>query len=252
MYLLVIVTVVIGILGLYAQILSLQAARIAESRFGLAAAMSTWHSAAVSMGGSIVDTGQFPPGSVACSLTYDIPPPPFGGSTMSWCPAPTGTGDAYGTVTSSNVPGALPSCPFNYIYNKKAGDKECVHLPADFQIAQYQFYSVLYLDANGQAYVVTFVPSPTPSSTNPAPGFLSLPPNLGTYTSFTMSDLIHQLQVSGLAPYSFGPVASTATTSTLMSGGLMTGSFQYSMPLFGGKPVLNNGAVAIVSATAGF
>ena len=225
MYLLVITTLVIGLIGIYAQVLSVQAARFAASQNGLAVAMMTWHAAAVSMAASIVDGGQFPAASVPCSLTITYP--------LAFCPSPTGSGDAFGTVT-----GAGPAYTPNKIMNFNTGAYEPVHLPGGYNASLYQFNSVLYLEpASNQPYVITFVPQPIPSAANPAPGYLLLN---GTMTSFSISDLSHQLQVSGLPTASYG---------TVEGGSVNTSDFQFALPAGTG---IVDGAVAIVTSPAGF
>ena len=47
MYLLVFVTLVISLIGLYGQVLSLQAARLAAGQSAIAQAMIRWHSIAI-------------------------------------------------------------------------------------------------------------------------------------------------------------------------------------------------------------
>ena len=225
MYLLVITTLIIGLIGIYAQVLSVQAARIAAGQNGLAITMMTWHAAAVSMAASLVDGGQFPAASAPCSLSISY--------ALGFCPSPAGTGDANGTVT-----GAGPTYTFNKIANYKTGVIEPVHLPVGYNASLYQFNSVLYSDpTSSQPYVITFVPQPVPSATNPAPGYLVLN---GTMTSFSMIDLSHQLQVSGLPTASYG---------TVQGGFVNTSDFQFKLPLGTG---IGDGAVAIVSSPAGF
>lgn len=243
MYLLVFVTFIIGLLSIYGQILSVQAARLAAAQTSLASAMSIWHSAAVSMAASILDTN--PPGLVIpCSLTYTTPP-----SLATRCAAPTGSGSTTGTVTDA-------ANTLNQIYNVKKSAAESVHLPADYNAAQYQFYSILYRDANNLPFVISFVPPSTLSTTNPAPGFVFLPPN-GRMTSFTLNDLKRQLKVSGFQPYNYGTIQNTGlgTASTLLSASPMPSgtttplTVQYSIPA---SVPLANGAIAVISSPASF
>jgi hypothetical protein len=243
MYLLVIVTLVIGMLSVYAQVLSLQAARLAAAQTGLARTMVDWHYAAVSMGAKIVDTqGLFPVGAAACSLTYG--PPTALPNGVALCPVPAGAagqGTTSGTVTdAANNPNFITA-------------SEQVHLPPGYNKGRYQFYSVLYRDTNSnQPYVVTFVNKPQISAANPAPGLISLPTVTGgsAQTSYTVGDLVHQLNVAGLPRYLYGTVDTAIINGTPVTA-LVTPVFQYTMPLVGGSYVPANGAVGIVTSVAG-
>jgi hypothetical protein len=251
MYLLVVVTLVIGLLSIYAQVLSLQAARIAEGQTGLANTMLMWHAAAVSMGASIVDSGLFPDGTTPCSLTY--------GTALAACTPPTST--INGTVTGGPT-GYSPSS----ICTSNCGPAavgapvtEPVHLPPNYATALYQFYSVLYRDTSGatpsnQPFVVTYVAPPVLSASNPAPGYLSLPPTYNLI-SLTSNDLLRQFSVLGVPDYAWGKAKSGVGSSVLVTRNYMSfgsKSFQYNLPLNGTSAILDTGAVAIVSTTAGF
>ena len=249
MYLLVFVTLVIGLVGIYAQVLSLQAARIASSINALGTNMVEWHLAAISMGGSILQTN-LPasiPVTVPCSLTFTAP------AGVTACIPPVGSGDASGTVTVGATSG------LNNIVIGNPPITVPVHLPADYKIAQVQFYSILYKDASSnQYYVVTYVPPAHISANNPAPGFLSLPTS-SNYISYTSSDLQHQLSISHIPDYAYGTAASNGTNEFLVSpayekgevyatstGGVKT-VIQYNLPA-----VVPTGSVAIVSTASGF
>lgn len=243
MYLLVFITLIIGLVGIYAQVVSLEAARIASNMTGLAKNMIIWHSAAISMGASIVDTGSFTSASSPCSLTYTLPT----AVSVVQCPAPLGSGSTTGTVTDA-------SGNRNQIVNRFSGTPETVHLPSDFDATKTQFYSILYYDSSSsQSFVVTFVLKPTLSATNPAPGYLALPPSKNLI-SYTTGDLLHQLSLSGLPKYSYGTVKTTGVTSVLESPSFQRGlvTFEYNMPGNGSSPLLTSGVVGMVSSVAGF
>lgn len=240
MYLLVVVTLVIGLLSIYAQVLSLQAARYAASLTGMANTMVIWHGAAVSMGADIL---KHPPGglSLPCNLTnvsaYGLTP----------CAAPTNSPSSSGTVTDS-------SNNLNYI-----SATEKVHLPLDYKAATYQFYSVLYRDtANNQPYVVTFACAPgvgtcTPGALyNPAPGYLSLASSPSSLTSLTPGDLLHQFTVLGIPDYSFGTAKGTTTSVLMTQNYASIGTIRYNLPMNGASAVLPAGAIAVVSSPSGF
>lgn len=149
MYLLVIVTLIVGLLGVYAQIVALQAARYASSLSGLGKTMVLWHGAAVSMGAKVVAT---PGATFPCSLTIGVPTVAAGYlqnanlAAPGTCKAPAG-----GAATSGTVTDAVGSDSATI---DAAGDK--VHLPPGYDTVQHQFFSILYQDgAGGQYYVVT-------------------------------------------------------------------------------------------------
>lgn len=253
MYLLVFVMLVIGLIGLYGQILSLQAARITAGMTGLANSMITWHTAAVSMGAKVAQTAGI---TVPCSLTYSLPSvaaSQLASGSVGKCNAPTGSGDSFGTVTQTSAGGGL-----NTLGTNGGASNGPVHLPADYNFNN-QFYSILYQAANGQYYVITFVPPPVISVSNPAPGFISLPPN-NNLLSFSLTDLQHQLSLTSLPDYSYGEIKTAGLTSTLESRALERGSvcangvcFQYAPPFDNsGNPMMLNGTIAIISSTASF
>lgn len=236
MYLLVVVTLVIGMLSIYAQVLGTQAARIAAKQTGLAANMSIWHGAAVSMAKAIISTA---PGGLTypCSLSYAS-----SNTGVARCVAPTGAGS---TGTAGSPTGTVTDNAGTPLRSFITGSTERVHLPSDYATAQYQFYSVLYRDpGNNQPVVVTFVKPAVLSTSNPAPGYISLP-TVGAstrQTSFTSTDLLRQFKVFGISNISYG---------TVISGEMITAStdFQYAMPPnVAGLPVVADGSVGIVTS----
>jgi hypothetical protein len=147
MYLLVFTTLMIAIVGMYTQVLGLQAARFASGQSAAGSAMLQWHAAAVSMAASIIKThagviaGKYPglpvtgPGAVGCSLT-GYPPPniPFAAAGFTVCPSPVFFGvpaiAQNGTVTTG---GGVPT--LNLIAVPDAaplvtGLNQCVNLAA--------------------------------------------------------------------------------------------------------------------------
>ncbi len=230
MYLLVIVTLVIGLLSIYGQVLSLQAARLAALQTGFAKTMILWHEGALSMASKVVTSSPTYP----CSLTYTLP----NGASYLQCVKPTNTPAAQttGTVTDS-------SNGLNYL-----NATEKVHLPDSYATASNQFYSVLYTDASSSAYVLTYVTQPVTSATNPAPGYISLQPN-NRLTSVTMTDLQRQLKNSGLPNYAYGTVKLTGGVYTLVTFGSLHGSGGtiYTIPSTVGS-VMGPGAIAIIAS----
>ena len=228
MYLLAIVTLIVGILSIYAQVLSLQAARIAANQTGFAQTMMEWHGAAVSMASKIISTNQY---AGPCSLTFN--------SALTPCNAPTGSGSANGTVTDGGN-------NLNYI-----ASGELVHLPTGYNAVSYQFYSVLYEDATtSQPYVVTYVGLPTASYGAGGGGFIKLAS--GYTTSVSLGDLMHQFQVADIPTYLYGTVNASGVLQTIAYLHNAAGngvSAVYTIPAAAGVP---NGVFAVASSPIGF
>jgi hypothetical protein len=269
MFLLVFATLITGLIGIYAEVMSLQAARMAANQNGIAQAMLTWHAAAVSMAVSIIKTNPaaYPgapgtgPGAVGCSLTYTSP-----SASITTCPSPQFMSNQMGGVSVSGpsaptgtVTDGSPSPILNLINVYNSGSNqyytECVHLPsvctnppasygcsacatAGFDVGHYQFYSVLYQN-NGQDFVITFA-NATVSASNPAPGFVALA--LGNQIGLTASNLLQQLQHSGAPNYSYG---------TVIGSQLTTSGFQYTLPA-SFTTFIPSGSVATISSPDGF
>ncbi|MBV8061238.1 MAG: hypothetical protein JO253_06910, partial [Alphaproteobacteria bacterium] len=209
MYMLVFITLVIGLINIYAQILTVQTQRLAARQVGLARTMQQWQTAAISMANSIYYENGTPATTSGCSLSINVP----AGLAVCAPPVPGVTGDAAGTVTAGgNV--------LNMIVNHNTNATECVHLPsvctahsginctsckASYDAADYQYYSIYVKDnTTHQSFVVTFVPPPTISASNPAPGFLTLAG--GYQTSQTQADLMQQFVNAFVPNYTYGIV----------------------------------------------
>lgn len=285
MYLLVFVTLMIAIIGTYSQVMGLQAARFSSSQSATASAMMQWHAAAVSMAASIVYTsGAYPgvaggPGDLGCALTANFT---LSGMNLVPCPSPIfypGVGNGQnGTVTTG---GSTPT--LNFVANHKSNKNECVRLSAvcaatdgngcvvttpgncltSYDITNHQFYSFLYRDSSvNQNFVVTFVPAPTISASNPAPGYISMVnTNSGwTLSGLTISDLMRELNHAGEPNYGFGTFQNVTTTPQLVTSGPI-----YNLPksdpagvphlcvgLTGTAACTANGSVAIIGSPDGF
>ena len=245
MYLLTFVTIIVGIIGIYGQVLAVQTARIAAQQTGLAGAMLSWHAAAVAVAANIIDT----PGAytavaqAGCSLSYNAP--------AGFTACPPGYGESAGTVTFSGY-------ALNIVYNRQSNNLVCVPLQpvclynsgancgactTQYDVADYQFYSILYKDSGtGGDYVVTFVPPPVTSVSNPAPGFITMAG--GNVTGFSLADLTQQLRQANTSAYAYGTVTSSGVLTPNKS--VIAGSY-YHVPV--GIPV---GSLAVVASPDGF
>ncbi len=276
MYLLVFTTLMIGVMGIYAQILGLQTSRFAAHQNSVGVAMMQWHTAALSMAASIINTAgplYTPLQTNGCRLTFA----PIPGTTIVPCPSPvymagqtplalvgTAINPGGGTITDNATTPNL----INYKTAAGTYTTQCVHLPARctrtdingcgaitgaftsngckqlYDTFDYQFYSVLYKDTlTGGNFVVTFVPAAQISGANPPPGFLQLAS--GNNIGITATDLLRQLAHAGAAAESFGSIDSAKH--------LATSGFQYTLPSDFSPTILQNanGAVGIIGTPDG-
>lgn len=275
MYLLVFITLMVSIIGLYTQVLGLQASRMAAEQNAFGSAMMQWQTAAISMAASIIKTNAAAYTNIlkqqGCSLTFNLPQ---GVGAYNRCPSPVLIGGGtlvFGTVTSA---GTAPT--LNIMPNPASGKNECTHLAAlctgndangcapgncatSYDITNYQFYSILFQDqVTMQNYVVTFVPAPVASAANPPPGFVSLVPvaaGATGMTGFTLSELVRQLNKAGAQNYSYGYFQNFTATPQLK----VTGA-TYNLPNTGLFPNLcngsatcaANGSLALIGSPDGF
>lgn len=223
MYLLVFVTLIISLIGLYTQILAVQTARLFANQNGVGRAMLQWQAAAISMAASIVNTnrtGYAAYGLTGCSLSNDttglaLCPPPSNppGSGTPVVSLSTGNPQAFGTITDG--------ANLNTIYNiaSTAPDKrELVRLPTDFNRGTYRFYSILYNTAGnaltGENIVITFVPPAAINASCPVANFLCLPGPAAANPSqigLTSADLMQQLENTRISRVTYGTVNAAGT-----------------------------------------
>ena len=241
MYLLTFVTLLIGIIGIYTNVIALQTAQSALKATGIAPAMLVWHGAAISMAQSILQTNSAgftaAIATTGCSLTFTLPAAASG---IARCPPPynLATGVPVNTAASGGgtvTDGASPPSP-NLIYDTKNHYSSCVNLPsacslpsplppgadctactANYDTTNYQFYSVLY-GTGIQNYVITYVLPPKITAANPAPGFIAALPS-GTLMGYTSGDLLRQLKNTSDANYAFGYLVDNGAGVTLKATG---------------------------------
>jgi len=254
MYLLTFITLLIGLIGIYAQVIALQTARMVAQQTGIAMTLIQWHSAAVSMARSVISVNASNIPSAGCSLTVALPPIPG----IVVCPSPVTAGTLTGgTVTSGVVP---PYTVGTYTLNKVMYNaaQVTVSMPSGYDTNDYQFYSILY-PMSGTYQVMTLVPAPIPSSTNPTPGYLAAIPS-GILLGTTLAGLTQQLSNTSLPNYTYGPISVSGTTATLMAGGGYTYCYVSSptascasnslpalLTTFSSSTMKLNGGLAIVS-----
>jgi hypothetical protein len=220
MFLIVFITLMVSVIGLYAQILSLQTAKIDAAQSAMAQTMITWHAAAVDYVHANITTftALAPALPLACQLTstsllY----------TMSACVP----GYTLATVT----PAVLPS-----VYNA----------------AFFPFLTAVF-NSNSTIYVVTYITAPSAASGGVA-GNLQLPadPNLSLSATpsvtvgYTINDVMRQFANISANYLAYGTVT-TAGTLTIggRSNGAVAAGITFPVPPASIMPV---GAVAIISA----
>jgi hypothetical protein len=258
MFLVVFATIVIALLGTYTQVLGVEIARIAAAQTSFARAMLSWHTAAMSMAASVIDTNSaynttnYPSG---CALTNDKS---SSLSSFHYCPGPINSAVSASPIeTNGTVTGALSSPPYatNLIYDSVSKRTECVHLPTTtcsasdpstgnctgtctttFDAKSYEFYSVLYHNG-GSDYVVTFASAPNTAGVQGS-NYLTLAG--GKQVSLTASDLLKQLRNVGLSNFTYGTVTNSVLTA---------GSLQYTLPTAANIP---SGAIALIGFPDGF
>lgn len=261
MYLLVFVTLVVSLMSLYTQVMAIDIGRIAAQQKNLAQEMMEWHTAAVSMAASIVETNSGGPTGLGASYNAASVSPTAGCSLSpkvpatgitTFCPGPinpsTHTAINGGTTTSTGtILDAANTFRFVCIYHPLtssycagttgAGNSGAIHLSASYSVSNYQFYSFLYRDAVGSDYVVTYVPPATVSGANPT-GYLTLAN--GNVVGFTSGDLRQQLLNADPGHLSSG-------SGIVKSNVLVTSVFSYTLPT-GAVPT---GSIALISSADG-
>ena len=207
MYLLTFTFLVIGMLGIYTQVAAIEAARLYQSQSGIGQAMLTWHKAAMSLAGNVVNPAP-PPPSTGCGLTFSL----FALGTFPVCShtATIAPGGAGAPVIVTGGPAAYAKNSYtNTISGTVYND-----IPAGYNFATYQWKSVAFVNPAAAVtpgyYVVTYV-DPAPVA-GPGPGFIStgtIPPvSLG----ITQSDLYQQLQNSGVPAMNMGYISKAGGT----------------------------------------
>lgn len=210
MYLLVFTFLVVGLLGIYAQVFGVQAARMAAGQHAIADMMMVWHSGQVSLAQSVVS----PAPTSACSLTYGLTSVPYCTTNI-----PGNTSN----VTLTNSTGNVGS----YV---NASGSPYPHFPSGYRTA-FKWNTVYYPDASGQRYVVTWVPLP---ASGKASDPVTAPP-----IGVSVSDLALQLRNAHTPLFGYGTVSGgVLTTGATVSGAPVT----YTMP-----SAVPNGSVAVIT-----
>jgi hypothetical protein len=264
MYMIVFVTAVVAVVGVYSQLFMLQALRLYSMQTGIAQTMMTWHAAAVGQATNLISPSSF---STAPCVIGTSPWTYIGGGGLL-------ASQCQNTVLGGVYLQGLPASATDACVNNNP--RPCTtYLPQGYQTGTYEFYSIVYQDTSAgsaQNYVLTFVPPPVQTNLPYSslgllclPGIVSgnnscLPQFQQTQLSVTLTDLYAQLR----AKYSVGnygtiqcnpPGASpcpqkqlaTPALQEMVDGAPVNRSVTYTLPesLTGMVPV---NSVAIISA----
>jgi hypothetical protein len=202
MYMVVFVTLMVALIGAYAQIYTKQAASGFAQQSGIVNSLVTWHATAMSLAQFYVQpTATNYSATTGCSLTNGVPPTCTG----------SGGGPAY---ISQNNYTAVNLC------SGAQGPACFTVLPPGYSSA-YTFYSIAFQSvADNADYVLTFIPPPPATSDNYNVGLLCLPGVVNGATkclgsnvqlSATFNSILAQMKkTSSLSPMIWGTIANGA------------------------------------------
>jgi|GEM_PF-3086878 hypothetical protein len=218
MYMIVFVTMMVALIGAYAQIYAHQAAKGLAQQSGVVDEMMEWHSTAVGQASTLMSNSEWAiRGITGCWLTkLNVVEP--GAPILPPCNGYLGN-ITYVSPTTYN---GLSPCTAS----SATSASQCVTtLPPGYNM-DYQFYSVAFQAPNGADYVLTYVPQPLSGSDNfnlgllCLPGIVTGPPPttcVGPHIQFelTFNNLNQQLsKTSHVSPYNFGTVLNSGTLTT--------------------------------------
>lgn len=236
MFLVVFVTLIISVVGLYAQVLTLQNVKAFNNQTTFAQQMLTWQNTAVSLANSL--NLSVPAGG--CRLTANV------AYTVSGAGSGGTSGQRLNTCTYSGNPISIAIAKPSTIATSCAGGVTgaCwTALPAGYQTTPYSFYTLFYT-AGTTNYIITY------AHDTDASGNLMLPDNSGTSIGLTPNELTLQLQHSGVPALAYGMVSGPNGSRVLT---LSNAYFTHTLPNLNGLqtvPVpdaVPSGAVAVVS-----
>lgn len=216
MYLFVFVFLVIGLLGVYTQVFAVQTAKIFASQAGVAQMMVAWHSGEVSLGKNVVH----PTPASVCSLTYGMTAAPY---------------------CKTDIAGNLPPLPANVTQNTSLGaigayvdatGNPYPHLAKGYNVI-YAWNSILFPDASGQLYVVTWAPLP---ASGKASDVITAPP-----IGISSAELFQQLHNANTTLIGYGAVNGGVLKTAASTG---SGPVTFTMPP---GNIVPDGSVALIS-----
>ncbi len=272
MFLLAITTLIISLIGLYTQVLSAEAARLAAKQNAYGQTMINWHDAAVSMAASILDSNSYTYYNLSpkvCALDGNTNTSGDFTTAVAECPMPSNPICQKGSTCTTPAPitslcgttgivyskDGTTKCQ---LYNVKTSTVEDAHLPQDYKAKTYQYNSILYNVAggsgNGTNYVLTYIKRP------PAAALGAVTTVNGTNFNINAGDMMRQVKLAGHGVYMYGYITNTAAgTVPVMHTQYTVGSATSPMITFNLPDALKcvavpcplDGAIALVSSPDG-
>lgn len=248
MFLMVYVTLVIGLIGVFSQVYTLQAARMYANQNAVANTMLAWHTVATAYAEKTIHSADIT--ASGCDLTH----------TSVRLPASNPcTNNPSGTAAQIFVGNSKPTSIANYC-NGSSVTSNCWVDQSSFSGAQnFNYYSIVY-QSSGNYYLVTFVPPPPTDQFGNKnlclPGvFSGTTCNGGSIQVGIGFDAFEgQLKKLSIKSTNYGFVNAAATAlvsgATVTSGG-SAASLQYPLPTTARVPANSIGIVTQISPCSG-
>jgi hypothetical protein len=221
MYMFVLVTLIVALIGIYAQVFNMQTAHMNAQETGIAQALLDWHATATGLAQNAIAALSAGTGG-GCSLAVNFVNPVIPGG-PPYC-VNSVTGSIYLAPTGvQQQPGpGLQNC------SGTRGPPCIITLPQSYGgVSNLAFYSMAYgatLGGVDQDYVLTFIPKP-PTLTNGMPSFLCLPGAMagsligcGQTIDIGMNDFVAQIKHRGVSMFAYGTVATCTVSATCPTG----------------------------------
>ncbi|MDX2027632.1 MAG: hypothetical protein SFW62_03235 [Alphaproteobacteria bacterium] len=245
MYLLVFITLVISLIGVYTQALAVQTSRLFSKQTAVAETMLTWHGIALTMAQYARTNPVAMTTSTGCSMTEGFAGVPY-------CQASNGATQSPVYVNPNG--NSSPSNLYRVAWGGTATTWNCINrnwakpcwfdMPPSYNYTGYRFHSVLYnVGSPASVYLITWATTGTITAANPSPGYVQLAS--GNQLGLTVGELLRQIQNTGRRSYGYGKVITVSGQRFLMTSFVPDNSatvLQYPVPL-----VVPDGAVAVLS-----
>lgn len=205
MFLMVYVTLVVGLIGVFSQVYTLQAARMYANQNAIAKAMLAWHTTAEAFVTKSVSLTSYS-GAQGCDLTTTITP---------------GVVNACRNQAGQDIFVNLQTAPTGFANCTAAATNCWVSRDSYSGSGTYTFFSIAYRSGTpAQSYVLTYVPPPTAAD---ALGnrLVSLPGSGATAArsiGITIDSLFRQLSKTNLDIMAYGTIVTQSGVQYLRSG----------------------------------
>ena len=223
MFLITFVTLIISIIGLYAQVLSLQASKIYKAQNGLMQTMVDWHNSALTL------AKNYTPSTVPCIIPSDYMQTMQ--ATLSNQPYP---------ITTSTCANVAP--PVTTLVLTPTGATPT--LPPGYMTKYFSFYSIVF-QSGSIKYLLTY--AYYTDAANAPSGNLYLPANgtAGASVGYSLNSLEQQFARAATVGTLYGKVTGSGILSVLPQTIGVTGPMiEYTIPDFHVIPI---GSLGIIS-----